>query len=78
MAEFLFSIMFIVIIVFTIKSKLNLKNNDIDNNYSYNIENNVKILSKIDIHNQVNVIHTLRKFYPRDFEEFVAMIFELK
>lgn len=33
---------------------------------------------KIDIHDQIKVIHTLRKFYPRDFEEFIAMIFELK
>lgn len=36
------------------------------------------ITKKIDIHDQIKVIHTLRKFYPRDFEEFVAMIFELK
>ena len=36
------------------------------------------IPKKIDIHDQIKVIHTLRKFYPRDFEEFIAMIFELK
>ena len=56
-------------IIAFIKNKLNIENN----NYISN-----KVSPEIDIHDQIKVIHTLRKFYQRDFEEFVTMIFELK
>ena len=61
-----------------IKDKLKIESNDVNHWYSCNIENNIKALSEIDIHDHIKVIHTLRKFYPKDFEEFVALLFELK
>ena len=71
-------ILLIKTIITFIKNKLNIISNKINYWYNHNDENDTKTLPKIDIHNKIKVIHRLRKFYPRDFEEFVVLLFELK
>ena len=71
-------ILVIKAIITFIKNKLNITSNNVNYWYNHNDENNAKALPKIDIHDKIKLIHTLRKFYPRDFEEFIALLYELK
>lgn len=79
MGESLLWIIFLILTFFFLKHKIDINHshNNISHEPSTKVENTTSSPKNIDIHDQIKVIHTLRKFYPRDFEEFVALLFEL-